>query len=73
VPITVNTDTPAMFGTTMGDETTLLHTQFGLDVASIDAIVLNGPRASFLPHERKAALVKTFEAELPVLKASFLS
>ena len=36
VPITVNTDTPAMFGTTLNAELSLLATQFGLDVASID-------------------------------------
>jgi adenosine deaminase len=72
VPVTVNTDTPAIFGTTMNDEMSLLQTQFGLDLASIDEILLNAPRASFLPAERKAALVRTFEAELEVLKAGLV-
>jgi aminodeoxyfutalosine deaminase len=70
VPITINTDTPAIFATTMSDELSLLETQFGLDLASIDEIILNGARASFLPPEQKAALVATFEAELEVLKAN---
>jgi aminodeoxyfutalosine deaminase len=72
VRVTVSTDTPALFGTTLGEEMSLLQTQFGLDVASIDEIVLNGARASFLPAGRKAALVKTFEAELEVLKAGLV-
>jgi aminodeoxyfutalosine deaminase len=72
VPITVNTDTPAMFGTTLGDELSLLATHFALDLPSIDAILLNAPRASFLPADRKAALVRAFEAELEVLKGSLV-
>ena len=68
VPITVNTDTPAMFGTTISAELSLLETPFGLDLASIDEILLNGARASFLPADRKAALVATFQAELAGLR-----
>jgi adenosine deaminase len=73
VLVTINTDTPAMFGTTMGDELSLLHNQFGLDLASIDTILLNAPRASFLPADRKAALVRTFETELERLKMVLLT
>jgi aminodeoxyfutalosine deaminase len=69
VPITINTDTPAIFATTMSDELSLLQTHFGLDLASIDEIILHGARASFLPPDQKEALVKTFQTELEVLKA----
>jgi adenosine deaminase len=73
VPITINTDTPAIFETTMSDELRLLETHFGLDLASIDDILLNGARAAFLPPEQKEALVRTFESELAVLKAKHLT
>jgi aminodeoxyfutalosine deaminase len=69
VPVTVNTDTPAIFSTSMSAELNLLETRFGLDLASIDEIILNGARASFLPGERKDALVNAFQAELRALKA----
>jgi len=46
----------------------LLDSQFGLDLASIDEIILNGARASFLPADRKAALVSAFQSELDLLK-----
>jgi adenosine deaminase len=72
VPITVNTDTPAMLGTTLGDEMALVHSQFGLDLDGIADIVLNGVRASFLPAKRKAALADQVRAELEALKAAHL-
>jgi len=72
VPITINTDTPAIFGTTISAELNFLPTHFGLDVAGIDEIILNGARASFLPPERKAALVSAFQAELALLKEAHL-
>ncbi|MDQ6672044.1 MAG: adenosine deaminase [Chloroflexota bacterium] len=68
VPVTVNTDTPALFGTTIVGEMSLLETEFGLDADSIDEILLNGARASFLPAERREALVAAFQAELDTLK-----
>ena len=73
VPITINTDTPAIFDTTMSDELSLLETQFGLDLAGIDEMIMNGARASFLPREQKEELVTTFQTELEVLKATHLS
>jgi hypothetical protein len=57
----------------MSDELRLLETHFGLDLVSIDDILLNGARAAFLPPEQKEALVRTFESELAVLKAKHLT
>ena len=72
VALTINTDDPPLFGTTLNDEVALLAGPFGLDVAAIDTILLNGVRKSFLPVERRDALTAAFAAELAALKAAHL-
>jgi aminodeoxyfutalosine deaminase len=72
VAVTINTDDPPLFGTTLNDEVALLAEPFGLDVAAIDAILLNGVRKSFLPADRRDALAAAFAAELAALKAAHL-
>lgn len=72
IPITINTDDPPLFNTTLNDEVALLAEPFGLDLAAIDAILLNGVRHSFLLHERRQALEATFVAELAALKTLHL-
>ncbi len=72
VALTINTDDPPLFGTTLNDEVALLAGPFGLDVAAIDAILLNGVRKSFLPDKRRSALTAAFAAELAALKAEHL-
>lgn len=72
VPLTVNSDDPPLFNTTLADELALLPGPFGLGVEAIDALLLNGVRHSFLPEERKRALEATFRMELDALKASEL-
>jgi adenosine deaminase len=56
VPVTVNSDDPSLFGTTLTREIELLAPQFGFDPATIDEIVRNGFRHSFLPAEQKNGL-----------------
>jgi aminodeoxyfutalosine deaminase len=73
VALTINTDDPPLFGTTLNDEVALLAGPFGLDVAAIDAILLNGVRKSFLPDARRDVLAAAFAAELAALKAEHLS
>jgi adenosine deaminase len=72
VRVTVNSDDPALFGTTLEDEVATLATGFGFgpaDVAAVDDILLGGVRHSFLPPQRKATLVADFTRELDRLKA----
>ncbi|MGH2494895.1 MAG: adenosine deaminase [Ktedonobacteraceae bacterium] len=69
VTITVSTDDPPLFNTTMNQEVTLLATQFGLDVPAIDEILLNSIRYSFLPANRRRELEMAFRSELADLKA----
>ena len=47
VVVTVNTDTPAVFGITLTDELALLETQFGLQHGEIEQIVANAFSVSF--------------------------
>lgn len=47
--VTVNSDDPALFNTTLNDEAALLADPFGLSVAAIDDILTNAVRHSFLP------------------------
>lgn len=68
VQLTVNSDDGPLFNTTLTDEVLLLAGQFGLDLARIDALLLNGVRHSFLPAERKAAMLREHEAQLATLK-----
>ncbi len=73
IPITVSTDDPALFQTTLNEEVLRLSTDFGLDVAGIDEILLNGMRCSFLPEPRRQELEATFRSEVAMLKAQQLA
>ena len=63
VALTINSDDPPLFGTTLTDEAELLADSFGLDVAAIDEILLNGVRHSFLPAPAKEHLLDYYRAE----------
>ncbi|HEU0004202.1 MAG TPA: adenosine deaminase [Ktedonobacteraceae bacterium] len=66
--ITVSTDDPPLFNTTMNQEVSLLATQFGLNIAAIDEILLNGIRYSFLPEQRRKDLETEFKSEMAMLR-----
>lgn len=53
VIITINSDDPPLFNTTLTDEVRLLSDPFGLTVPQINEILLRGVRHSFLPADRK--------------------
>ena len=73
VTITVSTDDPPLFNTTMNQEVNLLATQFGLDVPAIDEMLLNSIRSSFLPEKRRHELETAFRSELADLKARHIN
>ncbi|HEX5506238.1 MAG TPA: adenosine deaminase [Thermomicrobiales bacterium] len=73
VAVTVNSDDPPLFATTLSDEVALLAGAFGLDVAACDEILLAAVRHSFLPAERRAALEAAFRTELAELKRIHLA
>jgi adenosine deaminase len=72
VPLTINSDDPPLFNTSLNEEAVLLGIPFGLDVAAIDTILLNGVQHSFLPLERKKELAARHRRELAALKAEHL-
>src|SRR5579859_7133811 len=70
--VTVNTDTPAIFGTTLTDELALLDSAFDLAPGAIDAVLLNGFEQTFLPPAEKEALLDSVRAELESLRGAAL-
>lgn len=72
VIITVSSDDPPLFNTTLNDEVALLADPFAFSVEAIDAILLNAVRHSFLPPARRQAMEADFIAELTALKAIHL-
>ncbi|MGI8553715.1 MAG: adenosine deaminase family protein, partial [Dehalococcoidia bacterium] len=72
IPITINSDDPPLFNTTLTDEIRTLADPFGLGIEAIDEVLLNGVRHSFLPLERRQSLEVAFRQELDALKAKHL-
>ena len=64
----MNSDDPPLFNTSLNDEVVLLHTEFGYDVETIDEVLLDAVRASFLPDERRAELERVFRVQMENLK-----
>jgi len=72
VIMTVNSDDPSLFNTSLSDDYAALVDPMGLSVAQLDQLVLNGFRSAFLPPDRKAALLVQAERELAALKLTHL-
>ncbi len=72
VPVSVNTDDPAFFGTNLTREYLHLHETFGYGPAELAGLSLAALRQSFLPAERKAALETEFRARFASLGEDIL-
>ncbi len=72
VPVTINSDDPPLFNTTLNDEVKLLVDPFNFDIDTINEILLNGVSYSFLPVEEKQALEATFQAEMRKLQQELM-
>jgi adenosine deaminase len=64
VLITINSDDPPLFNTTLNDEVKLLVDPFNFDINTINEILLNGVRCSFLQVKEKQALEALFQNEM---------
>jgi adenosine deaminase len=73
VIVTVNSDDPPLFNTTLNDEVAMLADAFGFDLDTIEEILLNGVRYSFLPEEERARLEADFQREMNVLRAEHIN
>lgn len=67
--VTLNSDDPAMFGSSLGGEYIVCVDEFGLGWDEIKTLCLNGVRASFLPDLDKERLLERFENELAGLES----
>ena len=56
--VTLNSDDPPLFNTTLSDEYRRCVQEFSWDAATLGKIAENGVRAAFLPEARKQALVE---------------
>lgn len=56
IPVSINTDDPKLFDTSLADEYHALHTQLGFDKHEIHCLIEQGVASSWLPQERKKAL-----------------
>jgi adenosine deaminase len=73
VPVTVNSDDPPLFNTTLNNEAALLCGPLGFSVEQADEILLNGVRYCFLDPDAKAQRLAEHTAELERLKAIHLA
>ena len=69
VPVTINTDDPSFFHTTLTDEYRLAARHFGFGPDELCATVLNAARATFLSLPEREALVERVAGELQALRA----
>lgn len=68
VVVTVNSDDPPLFNTTLTDELNLLVDPCGFSWDTIDEILLNGVRFSFLPEAKKRRMEADFLTALRALR-----
>ncbi len=73
VQVTVNSDDPPMFNTTLTNEYLVLAEQFGFSLDELSALSLGAVDAAFLPPAQKAAMRGRFEQELADLSRELLS
>ena len=69
--VTLNSDDPPMFNTTLTDEYLKCADTFGWDATTCETLSLNALRASFLPTTRKAEMEQAFRAEFARLRQEF--
>lgn len=70
--VTVNSDDPAFFDTTLTDEYVRLHRIFGYGPAELAELALAGLRAAFLPEPERAALEADFRRRTEALGRDLL-
>jgi len=68
VHVTLNTDDPTFFDTTLIGEYRIAAHILGFDIDDLVTLVLNGVRATFLPPDERARMLAEFEAEFIQLR-----
>jgi len=70
VPLSVNSDDPPLFNTSLNANIATLHDPFHFSLDTIDEILLNGVKHSFMPVEQKRKTEEEFKAEMKYLRES---
>ncbi|MBZ0304180.1 MAG: adenosine deaminase [Anaerolineae bacterium] len=70
--VTLNSDDPPMFNTTLTDEYLKAAATFDLDVGTIEQLVINAVRAALLPPTVRANLEREFYADFGRLRREYL-
>jgi aminodeoxyfutalosine deaminase len=68
VPVTVNADDPPLFNASLNQNVSVLYDTFNFSLDTIDEILLNGVRHSFLPQAEKEAMERSFRSEMAALR-----
>lgn len=71
IPITVNSDDPAMFNATLQENINVLQQSFAFPLDTIDEILLNGVRYAFLPQTEKERMEASFRREMTKLRYEY--
>jgi len=71
--ITINSDDPPMFNTTLTNEFIQLQKQFDWDIELIEHLTFNAIRASLLTAEQKQKMLGTFQSEFIKLRSQYLN
>jgi adenosine deaminase len=66
--VTIGSDDPPMFNTTLTGEYLAICEAYGWGAAEVEQLVLNGVRASLLPERERSAMETRFESELAALR-----
>jgi aminodeoxyfutalosine deaminase len=69
--VTLNSDDPTLFNTTLNEEYLHAVQDCGLSVEQLEEVALNAVRASYLPEEQKAHMLSTFRAEYRRLRQRY--
>ncbi len=70
VPVSLNTDDPGLFQTSLGLELQKAVESFALSGAELNRIILQGVRSAFLPHDEKMEVMQLFQDEIQTLEDS---
>jgi adenosine deaminase len=68
VPVTINSDDPTFFNTTITEEYRRAVTHFGFDADALTTMTRNAARATFLPPAERAALCTQIDAGIAALR-----
>lgn len=71
IPVTVNSDDPAMFNASLHENVRTLHQPFAFALDGIDEILLNGVRYAFLSQTEKEQMETFFRREMTRLRHEY--